>query len=161
MKPFALFFIIGLMPLIAFSQKSSGIQDYNYEVQFIRTGLEGTELFKIYSYCKKEKKCFEIGKMNAVKAVLFKGIPGSGLQRPMISEPGGEDKYKDYFTVFFKEGGKYLNFVSISNDGSIDYNDRMKVGNKLKIGIIVSVQKANLRRELEAAGIVKKLSDGF
>jgi len=161
MKRFFLLIIIICLPFFVFSQKSAKNQGYNYEVQFIRTGLEGTELIKIFSYCKKEKDCFEISKVNALKAILFKGIPGSGLQMPLVSEPGAEDKFKDYFTAFFKEGGKYLNFVSISNDGSIDFKDRMKVGNQLKIGVIVSVQKANLRRELEAAGIVKKLSDGF
>ena len=66
-----------------------------------------------------------------------------------------------FFTEFFKEGGKYLNYVAISNDGSISDEDRLKVGKKLKIGVILSVQKANLRRELEAAGIVKKLNSGF
>ena len=135
--------------------------NYNYEVQFLRTGLEGTELFKVYTYCKKEKDCFEFAKMDAVKALIFKGIPGSGMQRPMVNEVGAEDKYRDYFKEFFKEGGKYLNYVAIGNDGSISDEDRMKVGKKLKIGVIISVQKANLRKELEAAGIVKKLDSGF
>ena len=60
------------MPFLAFSQKSSGNQDYNYEVQFIRTGLEGTELFKIYSYCKKEKNCFEILRVWLRRFVRYK-----------------------------------------------------------------------------------------
>jgi hypothetical protein len=143
------------------AQKDRDPASYNYEVQFIKTGLEGTELFKVYSYCKKEKDCFEYAKVNALKAILFKGIPGSGLQRPLVSDPGAEDKFRDYFKAFFSEGGKYLNFVAISNDGSIEDDDRLKVGKQLKIGVVVSVQKANLRRELEAAGIIKKLSDGF
>lgn len=159
-------FILSLMFLCLlsydnFAQNDRRPNTYNYEVQFIRTGTEGTELFKVYSYCKHEKECIESAKIAAIKAILFKGIPGSGLQRPMVSEPGGEDKYKDYFKTFFSEGGNYLNFVSISNDGSIEEGDRLKVGKQLKIGIVVSVQKANLRRELEVAGIIKKLSDGF
>lgn len=135
--------------------------DYNYEIQFIRTGVEGTELFKVFAYGKREVDCINNAKVNAIKAVLFKGIPGSGIQKPMISEPGAEEKFKEYFSEFFKVGGKYLNYVSISNDGSISEDDRFKVGRKLKIGVIVSVQKANLRRELEGAGIVKRLDAGF
>lgn len=135
--------------------------NYNYEIQFIKTGLQGTELFKVFTYCKKEKDCIEYAKADAVKAILFKGIPGSGTQQPMVNEVGAEEKYKDYFTEFFKTGGKYLNYVSISNDGSINENDRYKVGRQLKIGVIVSVQKANLRKELEAAGIIKRLDNGF
>jgi len=160
MKKIALFLIVVLFTTTRTIAQSDPA-NYNYEVQFLRTGLEGTELFKVYSYCKKEKDCFEYAKMDAVKAIIFKGIPGSGMQRPMVTEVGAEDKYRDYFKEFFKEGGKYLNYVSISNDGSISDEDRMKVGKKLKIGVIVSVQKANLRKELEAAGIAKKLDAGF
>ena len=70
-------------------------------------------------------------------------------------------EHKDYSKAFFGEGGPYLNYVSISNDGSINENDRFKVGSKLKIGVIVSVSKANLRNELESAGIIKRLNAGF
>lgn len=142
-----------------FSQNDPG--QYDYEIQFLKTGLPGVELFKVYSYCKKEKDCFEYAKVNAIKAILFKGIPGSGLEKPLVSEVGAEDKYRDYFQEFLKPNGKYLNYIAISNDGSISDEDRLKVGKKLKIGVVVVVQKANLRRELEAAGIVKKLDSGF
>ncbi len=161
MRILVVFTILFLLNGESFAQKERDPGTYNYEVQFIRTGLEGTELFKVFTYCKKEKDCFEYAKIDGLKAILFKGIPGSGLQRPLVSDPGGEDKYRDYFKDFFSEGGKYLNFVAISNDGSIEDNDRLKVGKQLKIGVVLSVQKANLRRELEAAGIVKKLSEGF
>jgi hypothetical protein len=154
-----------ILSLLLFTMHESNAQsdpaNYNYEIQFLRTGVEGTELFKVYTYCKKEKDCFEYAKMDAVKAIMFKGIPGSGMQRPMITEVGAEDKFRDFFKEFFKEGGKYLNYVAISNDGSISDEDRVKVGKKLKIGVILSVQKANLRRELEAAGIVQKLNSMF
>ncbi len=160
MKKFSICLIVVLLSVSSVKAQSDPA-NYNYEVQFLRTGLEGTELFKVYAYCKKERDCFEYAKMDAVKAIVFKGIPGSGMQRPMVTEVGAEDKYRDFFKEFFKEGGKYLNYVAISNDGSIAEDDRLKVGKKLKIGVIVSVQKANLRKELEAAGIVKKLDAGF
>ncbi len=143
---------------------SGQIQDYknfNYEVQFIRTGLQGTELFKVFAYGRNEKQCVENAKLDAIKALLFKGVPGSGSQRPMFTELSEMKEYNDYFRSFFKNDGPYLNYVSISNDGSINENDRFKVGNKLKIGVIVSVNKANLRTELENAGVIKKLNAGF
>ena len=143
---------------------SGQIQDYknfNYEVQFIRTGLQGTELFKVFAYGRNEKQCVENAKLDAIKALLFKGVPGSGSQRPMFTELSEMKEHNDYFRSFFKNNGPYLNYVSISNDGSINENDRFKVGNKLKIGVIVSVNKANLRTELENAGVIKKLNAGF
>jgi hypothetical protein len=136
---------------------------YDYEVAFIRTGVAGTELFKVFSYGRNERECIEASKLNAIKAILFKGIPGSGMQRPMISEAGAEEKYKEYFNEFFKSGGQYLNFVALSTDGSIDSRDRIKVqnGKLLKIGIVVSVQKDNLRKQLQDDKIIKSLSSGF
>jgi hypothetical protein len=143
------------------SKKANDIDNYNYEVQFVKVGLQGTILFKIYSYGKNQESCIENAKLNAVKAVIFKGIPGSDLQRPMVSESGAEDKYRDFFQLFFQKSGKYLRFVSISGDGSINPDDRFKVGKNYKIGVVVAVQKADLRKELEDAGIIKKLGDGF
>ncbi len=153
--------------LVLISCRSAKLTDprtstsYDYEVVFIRTGVEGTELFKVFSYGRNERECIEAAKVNAIKAVLFKGIPGSGLQRPMITEAGAEEKYKAYFNQFFSSGGRYLNFVALSSDGSIDSRDRMKVGSMLKIGFVVSVQKDNLRKELQDDKIIKSLSSGF
>lgn len=155
------FSFLTLLCKTSVAQKDRNPSSYNYEVKFLKTGVQGTELFKVYTYCKKEPQCIEMAKVDALKSILFKGIPGSGLMEPMVREVGAEEKHRDYFTAFFKEGGKYLNFVAISNDGSIEDNDRLKVGKQLKIGVVVSVQKAQLRKEMEAAGIVKKLSSGF
>ena len=54
-----------------------------------------------------------------------------------------------------------MKFVSASGDGNIAAGDRVKVGKEYKIGIVVSVMKDQLRKDLEAAGIVKGLSSGF
>ena len=158
-------YLLLLISLLAYTgvikaQRNSN-PDNEYEVQFLRTGVEGTILFKIYSYGKKEDDCITNAKRNAVRAVIFDGIPGSDMQKPLVTEAGAEELYKDYFNVFFKKNGKYLRYVSISTDGSIDSNDRLKVGKRVKVGIAVSVQKAALRKELESAGIIRKLNDGF
>jgi hypothetical protein len=132
----------------------------NYEVQFIRTGLEGTILFKIFSYGKNEDQAIENCKSDALKAVMFKGIPGSDLRDPMIKDLSVLETRKDFFETFFTTK-QYLQYVSISSDGSIDGEDRLKVGKKYKIGVIVSVQKNTLRKLLESSGIIKPLNAGF
>lgn len=79
----------------------------------------------------------------------------------MVSNPNLENEKADFFEPFFEEGGKYMKFVSSSGDGNIDAADRMKVGKEYKIGVVVSVMKDALRKDLEAAGISKGLSSGF
>jgi len=132
----------------------------NYEVQFIRTGVEGTILFKIFSYGKNEDQAIENSKSDALKAVMFKGIPGSDMREPMIKDVSVLETRKDFFETFFNTK-QYLQYVSISSDGSIDGEDRLKVGKRYKIGVIVSVQKNTLRKLLETSGIIKPLNAGF
>ncbi len=137
---------------------------YDIEVECMGTGMDGTQLIKVWGYGKKPDDAIEQAKKNAVQAVMFKGIttgkPGC-MMRPLITDPGAEQQHQDYFVAFFKEHGKYLNFVNVSNDGSIDPKDRLKAGKQFKIGILVSVSHNALRKELESAGIIKALGQGF
>lgn len=137
---------------------------YNYEVECMGTGMDGTQLIKVWGYGRKPDDAIEQAKKNAVHAVIFKGItsgkPGC-MQKPLSTEVGGEQQHQEYYNAFFSKGGKYLNFVSITNDGSINPNDRLKTGSQYKIGEVVSVSHSLLRKELEAAGVIKKLDAGF
>jgi hypothetical protein len=156
--------VLTLLLLVTFSLKAQNtaadFTSMNYEVQFIRTGLDGTILFKIFSYGKNEDQAIQNSKSDALKAVMFKGIPGSDLVNPMVRDLSALETHKEFFQTFFQTQ-QYLQYVSISNDGSIDGEDRLKVGKKYKIGVVVSVQKAQLRKLLEAAGIIKALNAGF
>jgi len=145
-------------------KKNNPAAFYDYEVECMGTGMDGTQLLKVWGYAKKPSEAVELAKKNAVHAVIFKGIltgkPGC-MMRPLVTDPGAEQQHRDYFNAFFKKGGKYLEFVSVSSDGSIDPKDRLKVGSRYKIGVVVSVSHSALRKELEAAGVVKALGQGF
>ncbi len=66
-----------------------------------------------------------------------------------------------YFDKFFSDGGTYMKFATLTNDGAVAAEDRMKVGKEYKIGVIVSVNVKELREELESAGIIKSLGSRF
>jgi len=72
-----------------------------------------------------------------------------------------ENEKADFFEPFFADGGKYMKFVSTANDGAVAAEDRMKIGKEYKVGVIVSVNVSALRKDLEAAGIIKSLGAGF
>ena len=61
-----------------------------------------------------------------------------------------------FFDNFFKTG-QYLQFVTVSNDGTIDPEDMLRVGGEYKIGSIYRVSKDNLRKYLIDNGIIKSL----
>jgi hypothetical protein len=141
---------------------AAGYTISNYEVECMGTGMDGTQLIKVWGFGKKPDDAIYNAKKNAVHAIIFKGILGGKpgcMTRPLISKPGVEEQNREYFSSFFADGGRYLAFVSQTGDGKVD---RIKVSNKdYKVGIVVAVMHTQLRAELEAAGILKEISRGF
>lgn len=139
---------------------------WRYEVQCVGVGNEGTKLIKVFSYSKKADVAIEQAKKNAVHAMIFQGFNGNSgsgcpTQKPLTDNPALEQEKADFFDAFFADGGKYMKFVSVSGDGQVAAEDRMKVGKEYKVGVVVSVMYDLLRKDLEAAGIIKGLSSGF
>lgn len=135
-------------------------EQWRYEIECVATGAEGSFLVKVWSYSKKPAVAIEQAKKNAVHGIIFKGFSGAGAgcsQQPLVSDPAIEQASQQFFEDFFADGGKYMKFVNVSTDGMISPEDRLKIGKEYKIGVIVSVLKDNLRKELEAAGIIKAL----
>ena len=54
-----------------------------------------------------------------------------------------------------------MKFVNITNDGAVAAEDRIKMDKQYKIGVVVSVNVAGLRKDLEDAGMVRGLNSGF
>lgn len=138
--------------------------EFRYELQCAGVGQDGTYLVKVWSYSKRGNVAIEQAKKNAVHGVVFKGFPGEGgctSQKAIANDPNVETEKKEFFDAFFEDGGKYMKYVSVSSDGMISADDRKKVGKEYKIGVVVSVMKDALRKDLEAAGIVRGLSSGF
>jgi hypothetical protein len=110
----------------------------------------------------------EQAKKNAVHGIIFRGYAGVNTptgyvtgQSALTNNPNLQDEKADFFDEFFTDGGKYLKFVSLTSDGAVAAEDRMKVGKEYKVGVLISVRKEELRKDLENAGIIKGLSSGF
>lgn len=159
------FVIISIITMLqARTKPEKNTQIWRYEIEAVSTGAPGTYLIKVWSYSKKPELAIEQAKKNAVHAIIFQGYtgkPGVSGQQPLSSNPNLEQEQKEFFTNFFEDGGKYMKFVSLSNDGSVAAEDRLKVGKEYKIGVVVSVNVSLLRKDLEAAGIIRSLNSGF
>jgi hypothetical protein len=139
--------------------------DWRYELEVVATGIQGTYQVKVWSYSKKVDTAIEQAKKNAVHGVIFRGFPAKGRvqgKKPLSRNPNLEIEHNDFFKDFFAQGGKYLKFVSVVNNGAIAPGDRIKINKKeYKIGVVISVDISSLRKDLEAAGIIKSMSSGF
>ena len=149
-------------PMMAGAKKQADkdTQQFRYDIECAGNAVQGTYLVKVWSYSKKANIAENQCRKNAVHGIIFKGYGGSQgcvSQRPMANMPGVETQYKEYFDSFFAEGGEYQKYASII-EGSTEV---VKVGKEYKVGKIVSVRKDDLRRALEAAGIIRGLNSGF
>lgn len=135
----------------------------NYEVQMLGVGQDGTKVFKIWAFGKKPDEAIMHAKQLAVRACLFKGLPGSGEtnETPAICDTGAETTYADFFESFFTVGGAYLNYVNMTTDGIPSGQDRLKIKGGYKIGLKVQVLYNNLRKAMEKEGIAKRLDSIF
>lgn len=142
---------------------------WEYEIEpAIGQAQQGSCIVKVWTYAQNIDKAKMQAAKNAVHGILFKGYAASTgetripAQRPLVQDVSAETTHSEYFSRFFADGGPYMRYVTLVNNGTPRPNDLIKISRKqYKIGIVVTVQKDLLRKELENAGIIKSLSSGF
>ncbi|SHE31857.1 hypothetical protein SAMN05444362_10169 [Dysgonomonas macrotermitis] len=139
--------------------KKDNTEDWRYDIECAGSGSQGSYLVRVWSYGKKPNIPSDDMKRNAVHGVIFKGFSGDRgctSQKPMAASPAVMEEKADFFKAFFADGGTCLKYADIVGTPEI-----IKVGKEYKVGVIVSVSKDVLRKDLEGAGVVKSLSSGF
>lgn len=159
-------FLFCLVTILLFMNQSFATndnvqEDWRYDIECAGDGVQGTYLVKIFTYSKSKKPNNEIFKKDAVHGVLFRGFSSSNksckAQKPIIKDPAVKEDKADFFKIFFSDKGDYSKYASITSSTP----EIIKVGKEYKIGMVVSVSKDLLRSDLEEAGIIRGLSDGF
>ncbi|MFW5725528.1 MAG: hypothetical protein ACOCX0_03700, partial [Bacteroidota bacterium] len=97
---------------------------------------------------------------------IFRGIPGghgAAATPPILSDPNAGEQHADYFDTFFQPDGTYLRFINLTTDGMPSGQDRLRMSRPsgYKVAIYVQVMYDNLRRQLEADGVARRLDSGF
>ncbi len=136
--------------------------NYQYEIQCAGTGTDGTYMVKVWCYSKRKKLDPMQAGQCAVHGVIFKGVTG-GLQgcpaQPALArDPSVRETHKDFFRKFFAVPAGDFNKYVLTVGGKVD---RIKTKGAWKYGVVVQVAKDQLRKDLEAAGVIKGLSSGF
>lgn len=153
-----------LFIFLVFSAALLGIGKTSYAQLFdepvcIGQELDGTLTIRSWGEGRNRADAKEQAKKNAVYAVLFNGVTkgNEGYEaRPLVPEVNARQRYRDYFDIFFMDGGAYKSYVSIadrrwrSTKKSKGYS-----GNQVKYGITVRVMVPDLRRRLIEDGIIK------
>ncbi len=144
-----LFAVLGVM--------AKGDEMPKYDITGAGSGSEGTVLVKVYVYAKKVTD--EDLKRAAVHGVVFRGCVGnaSGARQPAMAPATAEADNAAFCEAFFAKEGECQNYASVIA-GSYD---RVRLSKGYKSGAIIQVNKTDLRKALEKAGVVRALSSGF
>lgn len=170
MKNILLFALMLIVPAVGFSQKkkikkaNEDTAQWRYEIEALEVGTQGTCLVKVWSYSKKPEVASSQSRKNAVHGVIFKGIPAKDRipgKKPLVQNASAEAEHADFFKNFFADGGAFMRFVTLTNNGAIEAGDVMKIGKEYKVGVNVTVNYSELRKAMEDAGVIKKLGAGF
>lgn len=161
---------IKLLKLIVFTialfgaglvKAQGGADEWRYDIECAGTGTEGSYLVTVWSYGKKPNMSTEEMKKNAIHGVLFRGFAGAQgctAQKPIIKSPAVLQEKAEFFTLFFGKEGTYLKYATVVSATP----EIVKIKkNEYKIGQVFSISKDLLRKDMEAAGIIKSLGAGF
>ncbi|MBQ8224933.1 MAG: hypothetical protein IJZ86_06255 [Bacteroides sp.] len=136
--------------------KSSSIYAHRFtEVECMGVELDGSQTLKTYGLGKNKADALEQAKKNAVRAVIFKGIvagkEGCNM-RPLVTEVNAEEKYEEYFNIFFMDGGEYKKYISMK-DGK--QKNITKSKESVSCSVIVQVLRSELKKRLKEDNVIK------
>lgn len=136
---------------------------FEYEPECLGVELDGSQTLRVWGVGRNKKDAVEQAKKDAVRAVAFKGIRGglSGCNtKPVIFEVNAEEKYEDYFNVFFMDNGEYLKYVSMKDEKRVNLfkKDKEKEKSKhfVKYAITVRVLRSELKKRFEDDNILQR-----
>lgn len=136
---------------------------FEYEPECLGVELDGSQTLRVWGVGRNKKDAVEQAKKDAVRAVVFKGIRGglSGCNtKPVIFEVNAEEKYEDYFNVFFMDNGEYLKYVSMKDEKRVNLfkKDKEKEKSKhfVKYAITVRVLRSELKKRFEDDNILQR-----
>lgn len=133
---------------------------WEYDIEPVTEAKQGVYVIRVCSYSGRTNPALEQCLKNAVHGICFKGYVGMGSitgKPALVREPGQEVSKADFWKPFFADGGDFRKFASQRGDEV----ERTKVGRDVKVCMVISVQVDELRKYLEAAGIIKGLGAGF
>lgn len=130
------------------AQRRSVNAYHDYAVECMGVEHDGSQTLRCTGRGRNKADAVEQAQKNAVRAVIFYGITdgrdGCNM-RPLISEANAEEKYEEYFNIFFMDKGEYRKYVSAK-----DSKARSKTHSKSKTDCIYTVTTRVLRSELKA-----------
>lgn len=157
----AMIFALCLFVPGVYAKKTAEPNVPEYFIEGSGTGTQGTYLVDVTVVAKNATKVNDDDIARAaVHGVLFKGFSNKELrqaQKPLAGSAINEVTHADFYENFFQPKGVARNYVEIVNSS----RRVKKVGKVYHVTATVTVNKEQLRKDLEEAGVVKGLNSAF
>lgn len=141
-----------LLGLWAGAQKKENI--YSGYVKYDGAPSAGTITVSSTGFGKKGDQTLKDAEYNAFYALLFRGIPGSQYELPMIAN---ESEKKDNSVVKSLLNGGYKSYVTEATLQDVDIKTKKEDGKKGKATTYkITINCDALRRHLETNGVIRK-----
>ena len=131
---------------------------HSFETECLGIELDGSQTLRVWGKGKNRSDAIEQAKKNAVRDVLFKGVTAGSKDcnmRPLITEVNAKEKYAEYFNKFFKDGGKYNNYINMKDEKD-DSRLKYENTNEVSYAITVRVLRSKLQKKLREDSILKQ-----
>lgn len=147
LKTFFVFFI-SIFVISCNSPKS-----FTGETVYAGASEKGTLLVSASGYGQSKILAIENAEINALKNILYKGIPGSPYSKPIIEDAAkAESGHSAYFDNLFQKGGHkvFLMTSTVISDFKLLANRRSNITVKIKYDVNA------IRVDLEKNGVIRK-----
>lgn len=132
-------------------------QVFNREtIKCLGTELDGSVTLRVHGYGRNRADAKEQAMKNAVWAIVFNGVRdgvhGSPL-RPIVTEVNAQERYADYFNIFFADNGEYKKYISLRD------TKKFSAGrSKDKLGydyyLTIRVLRSELKKRLQDDNVI-------
>lgn len=148
---FAITFCLVLTSLEA--QVSKTGSDYIFPSRCLGVELDGSVTIECYGKGRNYTDASEQAKKKAVYDVIFFGIKegnGGCNSNPLIFSPSSQELYSDFIANFFKDSGKYVDYVNLSDERISNKINRNAIKGKQaqQRMVVVSVNREGLKKYL-------------
>ncbi|MCQ2152934.1 MAG: hypothetical protein MJY70_07810 [Bacteroidales bacterium] len=153
-----LFFALILCTLSACHVSYNATATYSGSAtKFMKVEGDGSITVRVSAQGKNYNDAWEQAEKKAVREAIFKGIevPNNAyMSKPLITEVNAEEKYEQFFNVFFMDKGDYSKFVS-SEDRRGASTVETKADAMVKQTITVRILRAELKQYLIDHNVIK------
>ena len=128
------------------------VSTYSGEVNYIGKDASGTINLRAVGYGNNVENAVSDAKLNAINILLFKGLPGSEINVPLVdNEFEAKKRNQNYFDRLLT-GGYYSSYVMTSSLNS----NAIKVKGTYRVTLDLKINYNSLRIDLEQNNIIRK-----